>query len=454
MSKNVYDVIGVGFGVSNIGLAIAIEESGKALDSLFIEAGPEAAWQPEMLLPGSDIQNSPHRDLITPINPRSNYTFINYLHVKGRLFEYFNLGRLHPFRSEYADYIKWCANHFSSSVLYSTRVTSINVLAGQDREQLFVVSTDSGDTFLSRQVVLGTGRERYIPSPFVPHIGRKVFHSDTFISSIHKAGVDGANRVAVVGSSQSAIEIVLDLRTRLPRAQIYNVSRSFAYRLKDTSRFSYEAFFPEFIDFYYDLDATNKAEVLGKLRSVNYGVADEDVINQLYAAMYEDRIAGDERVNILKNKNVVDVSAKGSQIEMSLRDKYSGELDCLAFDCVVLATGFIDYELADSDASCIPLLSGIVHSQGHSGPGVNRDYSVRGVVGSSPECSRIYLNGLCEMSHGFGDAGSISSVSIRCDSIARSIISRAWSTTPNSSPDNKQRFESIDRESIKVRARK
>jgi L-ornithine N5-oxygenase len=424
VSETVYDVIGVGFGVSNIGLAIALEESGRAINSIFIEAGREAAWQPEMLLPGSDIQNSPHRDRITPVNPRSNYTFINYLHIKGRLFEYFNLGRIHPFRSEYADYIKWCAKHFSSSVLYSARATSINVLH-REREQLFVVSTDSGAKFLARHVVLGTGRERYIPSQFEPHLGRRVFHSDAFISSIHKAGVDGANRIAVVGSSQSAIEIVLDLRARLPDAQIYNFSRGFAYRLKDTSNFSYESFYPGFIDFYYELGVESKQDVVSRLRSVNYGVADEDVINQLYGAMYEDRITGNERVNILMNKDIVDVSSMGAQIEISFSDKYSGELDRAGFDYVVLATGFIDYPLADSDASCIPLLSGVIEQRRTLGPGVNRDYSVKGVAGSSQECGRIYLNGLCEMSHGFGDAGSISSVSIRCDSIAKSIISRA-----------------------------
>src|SRR3954468_1530517 len=66
-----YDLIGVGFGPANIGLAVAIEESGWEGSALFLErrAGPD--WQPGMLLDGADIQHHPLRDFVTPRNPLS-----------------------------------------------------------------------------------------------------------------------------------------------------------------------------------------------------------------------------------------------------------------------------------------------------------------------------------------------------------------------------------------------
>jgi hypothetical protein len=68
-----HDVIGIGFGPANIALAIAAEELHPGLDIHFIERNARAGWQEEMLLPESDIQNHPLRDLVTPRNPRSRY---------------------------------------------------------------------------------------------------------------------------------------------------------------------------------------------------------------------------------------------------------------------------------------------------------------------------------------------------------------------------------------------
>lgn len=48
---------------------------------------------------------------------------------------------------------------------------------------------------------------------------------------------------------------------------------------------------------------------------------------------------------------------------------------------------------------------------------INRDYSLK-PVGSMPA---IYLNGLCESSHGLGDAGSFSLVSLRVETILQQL---------------------------------
>ena len=45
-----YDLVGVGFGPANIGLAVALEESGWSGSTLFLERLPAPDWQPGMLL--------------------------------------------------------------------------------------------------------------------------------------------------------------------------------------------------------------------------------------------------------------------------------------------------------------------------------------------------------------------------------------------------------------------
>ncbi|MBU2047505.1 MAG: lysine N(6)-hydroxylase/L-ornithine N(5)-oxygenase family protein, partial [Gammaproteobacteria bacterium] len=62
-----HHLIGVGFGPSNIALAIALEERDSAdgsLRPLFIEKQPHFAWHRDMLLDGAHMQISFLKDLV------------------------------------------------------------------------------------------------------------------------------------------------------------------------------------------------------------------------------------------------------------------------------------------------------------------------------------------------------------------------------------------------------
>ena len=83
---HIHDLIGIGFGPSNIALAIALDEqrqAGQAKDALFIERQPCFAWHPHMLLENAHMQISFLKDLVTPRNPGSRFSFLNYLHSKS-----------------------------------------------------------------------------------------------------------------------------------------------------------------------------------------------------------------------------------------------------------------------------------------------------------------------------------------------------------------------------------
>ena len=100
---HIHDLIGIGFGPSNIALAIALDEqrqAGQAKDALFIERQPCFAWHPHMLLDNAHMQISFLKDLVTPRNPGSRFSFLNYLHSKGRLQDFINLQTFFPSRHE------------------------------------------------------------------------------------------------------------------------------------------------------------------------------------------------------------------------------------------------------------------------------------------------------------------------------------------------------------------
>ncbi|MVP01956.1 lysine N(6)-hydroxylase/L-ornithine N(5)-oxygenase family protein [Paenibacillus lutrae] len=421
--SHIYDLIGIGFGPSNIALAIALEEMDVDLDFLFLEKSANRKWQEGMLLDGSDIQNNPLRDLVTPRNPRSHYTFINYLKEVGRFFEYLNLGIHFPLRKEYALYISWVTEQFSESVKYSTQVTHVDMVAGKEGQKLWQIKTSAGEEYLCRSLIVGPGRTPNIPAEFKPHIGSSIFHLTEYIQKIESFNLQEDTTIAVIGASQSAVEILLDLMNRTSAAQICSIHRSFGFRLKDTSPFSDHVYFPEFIDYYYSLSRDSKQQIAVQLNNTNYSSADGDVINQLYLRLYEEKLDGKNRFRFINNTRTEEITKADKGWNLLTQEIHTKAFRQVQADVVILATGFLDFGVGHKGEKFPPLLERVKNALPVDEFGVikvQRDYAVK-LVGEDA-LPHLYLNGLCESTHGLGDAGSFSLVSLRSMEIAKSVV--------------------------------
>jgi L-ornithine N5-monooxygenase len=420
----IYDVIGIGFGPANIALAVALEEEGFGGSCLFLERNAGAGWQEDMLLAGSDIQNHPLRDLVTPANPRSRYSFTNFLFEHDRLFEFLNLGVTYALRQEYAQYVRWVADAFSASVRYGVRVERLSAMgAGKPSHARYGVSTSGGD-YQARSVVLAPGRSPNIPAPFKDLIGPRVFHLTQYKSRIQALAAQpgGIKSIAVIGASQSGVEIMLDLGNRFPDLQIHSVIRSYGFRLKDTSPFSDEIYFPEFVDYYFDATPSGKARLNEELRGTNYSSADGDVLHQLYLTRYEQRLGGRELLQVHQNADIQAVALDDQGITLALTNHINQQPKRLRVDAVVLATGFRNFGRGGKEELIHPLLQDIADDlcvDPQLGIGVNRDYSAQ--TTERLHQAPLFLNGLCESTHGFGDAGSFSLLSLRSREIAKGL---------------------------------
>lgn len=432
-NSQLHDLVGIGFGPANIALAIALEELLPDVSARFIDGRESPAWQEEMMLPGSDIQNHPARDLVTLRNPQSRYTFLNYLFEQGRLLDHLNLPAAFPLRREYAKYVRWAAQHFSHLTEFGSPAAGVR-LEEVDGAPAYVVTTESGDEHAGRALVVGTGRTPYIPAPFGEVLGPRVFHLTQYRSRL--AGLPRApERVAVIGGSQSAVEITLDLARRYPDAEIVNYVRSFGLRLKDTSPFSEEGYFPQFTRYYYGASREGKRALDRYMRPTNYSSADADVLAELYMLMYEQRLDDRQRVFVRGNRVVTGVGtgagigadagigagahgAAGRNVKLAIAETITGETEQDEADFVVLATGFRDLGPGEGQEAYPALLSGVIDQFAFDEDGylaVAADYALRGVA---PDTPPLFLNGLCESSHGIGDSGSFSLLSLRAATIA------------------------------------
>ncbi|EQC00152.1 SidA/IucD/PvdA family monooxygenase [Photorhabdus temperata] len=423
MNQVEYDIIGVGFGPSNISLAITLEEESPNRKVLFFEKELSCEWQAGLLLTNSDIQNHPLRDLATPRNPKSHYSFTNYLFENNRLFEHLNLGLYFPYRYEYRDYIKWAAGHFDGIVQYSTSIISIKIINSYDGENSIIeIQTNGGKIYRCKNLVIGTGRTPYIPV-HLQQLGKNhLIHGAEFNKIIGDISSGKIKSIAVVGGSQSAIEIMIFLADKFPHLEIHGVSRKFGYRLKDTSPFTGEVYFPEFVDTFFNSKEKHKARLKNDLNLTNYSASDGDVLNELYRTIYRDKYFSHHKIRIHNSADIIESGVKDSVVTLQIMKNHgSEETYQIDVDMVVSATGFKDIGMEEYQEICPPLLSELyplMSKNSHNGIVISRDYKIDFI--NSTDIG-IYLNGLCESSHGLGDAGSLSLVSIRSKHIIDSI---------------------------------
>ena len=421
-----FDMVGIGFGPSGIALAAAIEDQSgmnggrRPFKVRFCERNSTNEWHFGFMLDGTDINHNFLRDLATPRDPRSRFTFVNYLKRAGRLYEFGRLGRA-PSRREWAAYIAWVADQLDEYVGHSEPVERIEPLFRGQSITGFDVTT-SRNRLRARHMVVSTGAEPFIPDAFWPILGPRVFHTSEFRFRVESLPVS-VRQIAVVGAGQSAGEAIFDLRQRFPQANIVGIQRSSGFKLYDLSHFSNRVYSPEEVEYFYHLPEGAKPEAFADTVRTNYSGLDQEISSALYSRMYEDRLAGNERICLLTRRKIIRVTASaGSRVQLDLADVYTGKEETLEADAVVLGTGY----RSDALPSVLSDLRPYIVQNGAGAPLVGRDYRLHL---NEPGPARVYLNGLCERSHGIADGQSFSMIALRAEAILDSLLSATAATT-------------------------
>ncbi len=397
--QHIHDLIGIGFGPSNVGLAIALEEHrgthGRAPQAFFIERQPSFAWHPHMLLDHAHMQISFLKDLATLRNPQSRFTFLNYLHEQGRLQDFINLKSFYPSRHEFNDYLGWAARQFEGQCAYGEEVFEVLPEPGPDGtvEQLRVRSRNAAGRVqerLARNLIVGVGGTARIPEVFRGLQGDpRVFHSSTYLRDIARQGA--ARSIALIGAGQSAAEIFMDLQGRAHAPEVDWVMRARAIRPSDDSPFVNEIFNADFTDYMFGRSAPERESLLREYAHTNYAVADLELIQQVFKTFYEQRVTGGRRLRMLRQHEVRAARADASGIYFTFHDRESGEESTVRYDAAVLATGYERAAHRDVLAPLAPYLGDFT---------VDRHYRVQAAPGFRPS---IFLQGACESSHGLSD---------------------------------------------------
>lgn len=416
------EVVGIGLGPANLALAItAVEQAQDHLGWLFLEKQSKCLWHPGMLLEGSRLQISFLKDLVTLRNPQSYYTFVNYLKQNNRLDEFINLSTFNPTRIEFNDYLNWICSKLPAGLIQMNREVISLIPVKSKRGIVTDLEIHSKDTtgnstvIVSKNVAIAVGGTPSIPFKFSSKCNDRIFHSSEYLKRISAFNDINQLSIGVVGTGQSAVEIIMHASKKFPLSNVYSIQRKSALKPADSSPFVNEVFFPRNVEFMYRLGNDSKRrQQLEEYQNTNYAAVDIEILQELYRKMYEDRISGHNQIHMISNVDIMDVAVSSNgQIHLGLKNYLSDKhVPIPPLDIVILATG---YDRTTIPSFMEPIKDYLIYRGKHLS--LNRSYKVDTVEGFLPS---LHIQGLSELSHGISDS-LLSNLSVRSGEIQDSI---------------------------------
>jgi len=423
MSQVVHDLIGIGFGPSNVAMAIALDEHNarvgreQAVTAHFFEQQPRFGWHRGMLIDDATMQVSFLKDLVTLRNPTSEYTFLCYLQSKGRLIDFINHKNLFPLRVEFHDYFEWAAAKVDDQVSYGHEVVGVEPVLRDGEVDFLDVTVRSAEGLAvhrARNLVIGTGLRPLLPDGVTS--GERLWHSSELLAKVEQLDGTKPERFVVVGAGQSAAENVAYLHRRFPDAEICAVFSRYGYSPADDSGFANRIFDPQAVDEYFAAPEDTKRRLMDYHGNTNYSVVDIDLIDDLYRESYREKVLGTERLKFLNVARLTDVRERDGKVTATVTSLVTGEQTQLDADVVVFATGYRQLDplglLGEVAERCLRDDEGRVR--------VERDYRVATAPGT--HCG-IYLQGGTEHTHGI-TSSLLSNTAIRVGEILDSLLDR------------------------------
>ncbi|MEU0243393.1 lysine N(6)-hydroxylase/L-ornithine N(5)-oxygenase family protein [Streptomyces sp. NPDC006235] len=419
----IHDLIGIGFGPSNVAMAIALSEhnasaaGGEAVSAHFFEQQPRFGWHRGMLIDDATMQVSFLKDLVTLRNPASEYSFLCYLKSKGRLIDFINHKNLFPLRVEFHDYFEWAAGQVDDMVSYGHEVVGVMPVLRDGVVEYLDVTVRSGEgleVHRARNLVLGTGLRPLMPEGV--ERSDRVWHNSELLGRVDALEGTTPSRFVVVGAGQSAAENVAYLHRRFPGAEVCAVFSRYGYSPADDSAFANRIFDPEAVDEFFAAPKDVKRRLMDYHGNTNYSVVDIDLIDDLYRQMYQEKVLGTERLRFLNVSRLTGVTETPDKVTAAVTSLVTGEETFLDADVVVFATGY-------SPADPVGLLGEVADRCLRDDEGrvrVERDYR----IATEPDlhCG-IYLQGGTEHTHGI-TSSLLSNTAIRVGEILDSLLDR------------------------------
>ncbi|SDH83699.1 lysine N6-hydroxylase [Alteribacillus persepolensis] len=337
MTHNQFDVIGVGIGPFNLGLA-ALVDGVSDVQAIFFEQQTEFNWHPGMLLDGTTLQVPFMADLVTMADPKNPYSYLEYLHEHNRLYPFYFYEHFHIPRKEYNHYCKWAASKLSSC-RFGKRVETVEKAEGHWVVHVRDQNTLKWETYETKNLVMGVGTNPSYPDVSGLTPSKDIFHTAQFKQN--KENIKQASAVTVIGSGQSAGEVVYEILKNKPSSQtLHWLTRSRGFFPMEYSKLGLEHFSPDYTDYFYSLPQKQKDELLPRQDLLYKGMSVETIAD-IYDLLYEQTIGGEKANVYLKPISELEkVTNHASHYTLTFRQWEKNETFSIDTDTLILGTGY------------------------------------------------------------------------------------------------------------------
>ncbi|MEW5289781.1 SidA/IucD/PvdA family monooxygenase [Erwinia papayae] len=332
-----FTLLGIGAGPANLSLASLLHGKPE-IKNLFLDGKNAFSWHDDQMIDGATLQVSLFKDLSTLTDPTNKFTFLAYLHEKGRIYHFLNAQFDEIPRREFRNYLAWAAEK-NENVLFGEKVLNI------DFDRVFRIVTDKRE-LTADNIAIGVGTRPWVPEFAAAQIGQTQFHVSQYMQRNSRVA---GKRVTVIGGGQSGAEVFLDLLSKADSerpASIHWISRRRNFFPIDDSTFTNDFYMPSYSDYFNKLplhlrQRTNRENIL-----TSDGIS-ESTLRQIYQKLYSLNFITPGKMQIAMQtsrsvSNVRPTATNGWLVEYSHLD--SAGVETQEADVIVWATGYAPTE--------------------------------------------------------------------------------------------------------------
>ncbi|MFI7061076.1 lysine N(6)-hydroxylase/L-ornithine N(5)-oxygenase family protein [Kribbella sp. NPDC050124] len=363
-----YDVIAIGCGPFNLGLA-ALADGVDDVRIAVLDSRPEFTWHRGLMFDDAMLQVSFLADLVSLVEPAHPLSFLSYLRDNDRLYQFYVREKFHPTRREYEAYLRWCAAQLDS-LHFGHHVR--DVTWDGSAFQLTVERADGVEVFAARHLVVGVGTEPSVPAALSGLPEERFLHSADYL--FRRDDLLRAGRVTVVGSGQSGAECALDLLRANGSGgpAVSWLTRTPSFAPLDYSKLVLEMTTPSYVDYFHALDESTRDKLV-KDQWRHYKGISSDTLDDIHDVLYQRDLgaAPVAPVELQCGVAIVSAVARADGIELTLHHADSGKTFQHFTDAVVAATGYRNRPL--------PFMTALEEQVRRDAAGrwiINRDHSV------------------------------------------------------------------------------
>jgi lysine N6-hydroxylase len=407
-----YDVIAIGCGPFNLGLA-ALADGVDDVRLAVFDSRPEFTWHRGLMFEDAMLQVSFLADLVSLVEPAHRLSFLSYLRDNDRLYQFYVREKFHPTRREYEAYLRWCAaqldslhfGHHVRSAVWNGAAFELTVSRGETVEQ-----------FEARHLVVGVGTEPHVPAALAGLPAERFTHSADYL--FRRDDLLRTGQVTVVGSGQSGAECFLDL-LRADGPAVSWLTRTAAFTPLDYSKLVLEMTTPSYVDYFHALDEGVRDQLVRDQWRHYKGISSE-TLEHIHDLLYaRDLTAAPAELQV--GVGVVSAVARADGLELTMLHADSGKTFQHTTGAVVAATGYCNRPL--------PFMESLQSQIEHDAAGrwvINRNHSVEGVLSG-----RIFVANADLHSHGVA-APDLGIGAVRNATILNSVAGREVYRLPKS----------------------